>query len=139
MYLQSGAVLLLLFIALASTIIEAKKPTAHQQQQQAVVEPIKTYPKQQQQVQKAAEQVLQHTEQLQEEVRTQCVPKVPKLRKPKSLKAITEYELCKQECIRKRDQESVNEYIDYLREELRLAEERAQTEAQQQQYGGNGF
>ena len=34
---------------------------------------------------------------------------IHKLKKPKSLKTITDYELCKQECKRKRDQESMGE------------------------------
>ncbi|KAL7073017.1 hypothetical protein ACQ4LE_007679 [Meloidogyne hapla] len=67
-------------------------------------------------------------------------PEQIKMQKPKSLKAMVDYGLCKQECKRKRDQESTGQYVQWLREELRFAEEqlRAQ-ESQQQSVGGNNI
>jgi len=47
----------------------------------------------------------------------------PYIQKPKSLKILSSYEVCKQECRRQRDQESEKEYVERLREELRFAEE----------------
>jgi len=53
--------------------------------------------------------------------------------KPKSLKVLTTYDVCKAECRKARDQETAKEYVDRLKEELRLAEEHERLLAQQQQ------
>jgi len=45
------------------------------------------------------------------------------IHKPKSLKILSSYEVCKQECRRQRDQESEKEYVERLRDELKFAEE----------------
>nr|CAD2176797.1 unnamed protein product [Meloidogyne enterolobii] len=55
-----------------------------------------------------------------------------KIQKPKSLKAMVDYGLCKQECKRKRDQESTGQYAQWLREELKFAEEQLRTQENQQ-------
>ncbi|KAL3123417.1 hypothetical protein niasHT_004589 [Heterodera trifolii] len=126
-------VIFALFVFVA--VLDAKKPIVqqnNQQQQRTVAEP-KKQPQKVAEAEELPQQTKQPQQQQQEESPTpQCVQQ-QKVRKPKSLKALTEYELCKQECRRKRDQESANEYIDYLREELRLAEERVEAEALQQQ------
>jgi len=46
-----------------------------------------------------------------------------KIVRPKSLRALSAYEACKLECKRQRDQESAQEYVERLREELQLAED----------------
>lgn len=45
------------------------------------------------------------------------------VKKPKTLKVLTAYDQCKQECKRKRDEEKANEYVTHLRQELNRAEE----------------
>ncbi|KAI1718504.1 hypothetical protein Ddc_09557 [Ditylenchus destructor] len=56
----------------------------------------------------------------------------PYLHKPKSLKVLSAYDVCKQECKRQRDQESEKEYVDRLREELKFAEEQLLQKAKEQ-------
>uniref|UniRef100_A0A915N1K2 Uncharacterized protein n=2 Tax=Meloidogyne TaxID=189290 RepID=A0A915N1K2_MELJA len=55
-----------------------------------------------------------------------------KIQKPKSLKAMVDYGICKQECKRKRDQESTGQYAQWLREELKFAEEQLRAQENQQ-------
>uniref|UniRef100_A0A7E4VIZ9 Uncharacterized protein n=1 Tax=Panagrellus redivivus TaxID=6233 RepID=A0A7E4VIZ9_PANRE len=64
-------------------------------------------------------------------------PVTPKRRhfKLKVQKQPTEYDLCKQECRKKRDEASAAEYITQLEEELRLAKENL---AQQEEAAANG-
>jgi len=57
---------------------------------------------------------------------------VIKVQKVKAIHAMTEYELCKQECRRKRDMESTKEYVDVLREELHLAERQLQIQREKE-------
>jgi len=57
----------------------------------------------------------------------------PQLKKPKTLKMMTSYDLCKQECKRQRDQQSTKDYVTQLREELRMAEEQERLIEQQSQ------
>uniref|UniRef100_A0A915E1H2 Uncharacterized protein n=1 Tax=Ditylenchus dipsaci TaxID=166011 RepID=A0A915E1H2_9BILA len=45
------------------------------------------------------------------------------LRKPKTFKTLSAYDVCKQECRRQRDEESEKEYVERLRDELKFAEE----------------
>jgi len=56
----------------------------------------------------------------------------PQLKKPKSLKVMTSYDMCKQECRKMRDQQSTKEYVAQLREELQIAEEHERLMEQQQ-------
>ncbi|KAI1720257.1 hypothetical protein DdX_05641 [Ditylenchus destructor] len=56
----------------------------------------------------------------------------PYLHKPKSLKILSAYDVCKQECKKQRDQESEKEYVDRLREELKFAEEQLLQKAKEQ-------
>ncbi|KAF7635162.1 hypothetical protein Mgra_00005446 [Meloidogyne graminicola] len=62
-------------------------------------------------------------------------PEQIKMQKPKSLKALVDYGLCKQECKRKRDQESTGQYVQWLREELKYAEEQLRSKENEQQSG----
>jgi len=57
---------------------------------------------------------------------------VVKIQKVKAIKAMTEYEICKQECRKKRDMQSNREYVDVLREELRLAEQQLQIQKEKE-------
>jgi len=55
------------------------------------------------------------------------------IHKPKSLKVMSAYDVCKAECRKARDQESAKEYVERLKEELRQAEDHERLLAQQQQ------
>uniref|UniRef100_A0A914EPT5 Uncharacterized protein n=1 Tax=Acrobeloides nanus TaxID=290746 RepID=A0A914EPT5_9BILA len=52
--------------------------------------------------------------------------------KPKFSKHTTAYEQCKQECRRRRDEDTLEEYVNQLREELKLAEDRLVVQKEQE-------